>query len=215
MSTRLQVEPIKRAEHYGLEDALENWETKPKISTHEALCAISMMGGQGFFFFNCKGSCDKNSCKCKKNGRQSNSKCHPSNKVCVNQTAQVKCTNKLLIISCPIPELDIPLQNGIPSKQYANSVIGRQILEWDDLEAVQFQNWTSQTGYLYDYVIVMYTAERNSRLGCPKPESSGWIETPSQSGISRLGWVLHQSKFQYWTNSVAGHNIYAHYYILI
>jgi hypothetical protein len=87
MSTRLQVEPIKRAEHYGLEDALENWETKPKISTHEALCAISMMGGQGFFFFNCKGSCDKNSCKCKKNGRQSNSKCHPSNKVCVNQTA--------------------------------------------------------------------------------------------------------------------------------
>ncbi len=93
MSTRFWAEHIKRAEHYGLENSLPDWETKPKISISEALCAMSLMGGQGFFFCNCKGSCDKNNCKCKKNGRECNSKCHPSNWVCVNQTAQVKCTN--------------------------------------------------------------------------------------------------------------------------
>ena len=87
MPTRFRVELIKRAEHYGLEDALQDWERKPKISIREALRAISMLGGQGFFFCSCKGTCDKNSCKCKKNGRQCNSKCHPSNRVCVNQTA--------------------------------------------------------------------------------------------------------------------------------
>jgi hypothetical protein len=82
-----RVEPIKRAEHYGLEDALQGWERKPKISIRQALHAISMMGGQGFFFCNCKRTSDKKSCKCKRNGRQCNSKCHPSNRVCVNQTA--------------------------------------------------------------------------------------------------------------------------------
>lgn len=86
MATRFRVEAIKRAEHYGLEHALKDWETKPRISLREALRAISVMGGQGFFFCNCKGNCDKNSCKCKKNGRQCNSKCHPSNTVCANQT---------------------------------------------------------------------------------------------------------------------------------
>jgi hypothetical protein len=39
MLQRFQVEPIKKAEHYGLEDALQNWETKSKISICEALCA--------------------------------------------------------------------------------------------------------------------------------------------------------------------------------
>jgi hypothetical protein len=48
MSTRFKVEPIKKAEHYGLENVLQDWEKKPKISIHEALHAISMMGGQGF-----------------------------------------------------------------------------------------------------------------------------------------------------------------------
>jgi hypothetical protein len=33
---------------------LQDWETKPKISIHEALHVISIMGGQAFFFCNCK-----------------------------------------------------------------------------------------------------------------------------------------------------------------
>jgi hypothetical protein len=73
MLKRFRVEHIKRAEHYGLEDALQDWERKPKISIHEALRALSMLGGQGFYFCSCKGTCDKNSCKCRKNGRQCNS----------------------------------------------------------------------------------------------------------------------------------------------
>jgi hypothetical protein len=85
MLQRFQVEPITKAEHYGLEDALQNWETISKISTHEALCAISMMGGQSFFFCNCKESCDEISCRAK-NGREGNSKCHPPKRACVNQT---------------------------------------------------------------------------------------------------------------------------------
>jgi hypothetical protein len=105
--TRFWVEPINRAEHYGLSDELQDWEAKPKISIREALHVISIMGGQAFFFCNCKESCDKNSCKCKKNGRACNSKCHPSN--------MVKCSNWLLMFSCPTPELGIPFQNGIPS----------------------------------------------------------------------------------------------------
>ena len=50
-----QIEMIKKAEHYALQDALENWQTKKRISIREALAAISMMGGQGCFFCNCKG----------------------------------------------------------------------------------------------------------------------------------------------------------------
>ena len=60
MRTRFQVEPIKRAEHYGLSDALQDWDIKPNFLIREALQAISMVGGQGFFFCNCTGSCDAN-----------------------------------------------------------------------------------------------------------------------------------------------------------
>jgi hypothetical protein len=66
MRQRFQAEGIKKAKRYGLETALENRQTKDKISIPEALCAISMLGGQGFFFCNCKGNCNKNNCKCKK-----------------------------------------------------------------------------------------------------------------------------------------------------
>jgi hypothetical protein len=86
MRQRFQVEEIKKAEHYGLETALQNWQTRDKISIREALRAISMLGGQGVFFCNCKGKCIKFNCKCRKNGRQCNSKCHPNNKDCVNQS---------------------------------------------------------------------------------------------------------------------------------
>ncbi len=109
------MEHIKKAEHYDLVDALQNWETKPNISIHQALTAISMMGGQGSFFCNCKGSCDKNTCK--KNGKHCNSNCHPSTgnvsmKVRLS-VIKLKLCKIFLIISCAIPELDNPFQNGI------------------------------------------------------------------------------------------------------
>ncbi len=63
---RLQIEKIKKTEHYDLKEACENWKVMRKISIHEALTFISKMGGQGFFFCNCKGKCEKNTCKCKK-----------------------------------------------------------------------------------------------------------------------------------------------------
>ena len=65
-------------------ECIENWQTAKQISIHEALRAISMLGGQGFFFWNCKGNCKKNGCKCRKNGRQCNSKCHPCSTACEN-----------------------------------------------------------------------------------------------------------------------------------
>jgi hypothetical protein len=84
MAQRFLVEPIKKPEHYDLQNALENWQGAKKISIREALRAISMLGGQGFFFCNCKGNCKKNGCKCRKNGRQCNSKCHPCSTACEN-----------------------------------------------------------------------------------------------------------------------------------
>jgi hypothetical protein len=81
---RFQIEMIKKAEHYDLQDALESWQTKKRISIREALAAISMMGGQGCFFCNCKGKCDTNICNCRKNKKQCNSKCHPRNTCCLN-----------------------------------------------------------------------------------------------------------------------------------
>jgi hypothetical protein len=79
-----QVESVKQAEHYNLQNAFANWTTLRKISIREALAAISKMGGQGFFFCNCKGKYDKRNCKCRKNGRECNSKCHPRSTSCCN-----------------------------------------------------------------------------------------------------------------------------------
>ncbi len=45
MTQRFQVEELKKAEHYDLQDALENWQGAKKISIREALRAISMLGG--------------------------------------------------------------------------------------------------------------------------------------------------------------------------
>jgi hypothetical protein len=83
---RFQVEALKRAEHYDLTEAVANWKHFRLISIREALTFISKMGGQGFFFCNCKGKCDKNTCKCRKNHRPCNSKCHPTSTSCVNQS---------------------------------------------------------------------------------------------------------------------------------
>jgi len=83
---RFQVEALKQAEHYDLTEAVANWKHFRHISIREALTCISKMGGQGFFFCNCKGKCDKNNCKCRKNHRPCNSKCHPTSTCCVNQS---------------------------------------------------------------------------------------------------------------------------------
>jgi hypothetical protein len=63
---RFQVEPIKKAEHSVLEEAYSNWNFMQQMSIRESLTYISKIGGQGNFFCNCKGKCDKNTCKCKK-----------------------------------------------------------------------------------------------------------------------------------------------------
>ncbi len=63
---RCQVENIKRVKHYDLQEAFDNWKFMRKISIREALTFISKMGGQGFFFCNCKGNCDKNTCNARK-----------------------------------------------------------------------------------------------------------------------------------------------------
>jgi hypothetical protein len=81
---RFQVETLKKPEHYDLDEPFSNWQFMRKISIREALTFISKMGGQGFFFCNCKGKCDKNNCKYRKNGRDCNSKCHPQNTNCLN-----------------------------------------------------------------------------------------------------------------------------------
>ncbi len=50
-----QEELIKKPEHYDLQNALENWQGAKKISICEALRAILVMGGQGFFYATAKG----------------------------------------------------------------------------------------------------------------------------------------------------------------
>jgi len=81
---RFQGERLKKPEHYNLDEPFSNWQFMRKISIREALTFISKMGGQGFFFCNCKGKCNKNNCKCRKKFRQCNSKCHPQNTNCLN-----------------------------------------------------------------------------------------------------------------------------------
>jgi len=51
----------------------------------EAVAFISPTGGQGFTKCGCKGSCDTNTCKCKKLNLLCNSRCHAGNASCRNQ----------------------------------------------------------------------------------------------------------------------------------
>ncbi|XP_071149089.1 SCAN domain-containing protein 3-like [Mytilus edulis] len=48
------------------------------LSVREAATHQSLSGGQGFFKCYCKTKCLSNRCKCKKNGRKCNSRCHSS-----------------------------------------------------------------------------------------------------------------------------------------
>ena len=78
---RFQIEKIKKAEHYDLNEAFEKLKFMRKNSIREALTFTSKMGGQGFFFCNCKVKCDKNTCKCKE---KINNKCYPRSNSCKN-----------------------------------------------------------------------------------------------------------------------------------
>jgi len=70
----------------GLSDTLANWKTMKVITEREAARNESMVGGQGKgdVTCNCKGTCNTNSCSCKKAGRICSSACHRNNFKCVN-----------------------------------------------------------------------------------------------------------------------------------
>jgi len=80
----LLVEPRTQPAIYGLQDVLANWKDMKNISLRAALAEISPTGGQGFTKCGCKGSCDSNSCKCKKTNVMCNSRCHYGNTACRN-----------------------------------------------------------------------------------------------------------------------------------
>ena len=44
----------------------------------------SAVGGQGFVFCTCKGTCETQKCSCFKAGRKCNSRCHKNNTKCKN-----------------------------------------------------------------------------------------------------------------------------------
>ena len=48
------------------------------ISVRGAASNQSLSGGQGFLKCSCKSKCSSNRCKCKKNGKLCNSRCHNS-----------------------------------------------------------------------------------------------------------------------------------------
>jgi hypothetical protein len=48
------------------------------ISVRETASNQSLSGGQGFLKCSCKSKCSSNRCKCKKNGKLCNSRCHNS-----------------------------------------------------------------------------------------------------------------------------------------
>ena len=48
------------------------------ISVREAASNQSLSGGRGFLKCYCKSKCSSNRCKCKKNGKLCNSRCHNS-----------------------------------------------------------------------------------------------------------------------------------------
>ena len=68
-------------------NVVQNWKTM-NVMTQTQLCnAHSLSGGQGLTMrCRCKGKCDKNNCKCFKNGWACSNHCHPHNTSC--------CSNK-------------------------------------------------------------------------------------------------------------------------
>lgn len=58
-----------------------------KISLKKVAAAVSSVGGQGFIFCACKGTCNTTKCKCKKAGLACGSRCHQGhdNKNCKNK----------------------------------------------------------------------------------------------------------------------------------
>jgi hypothetical protein len=70
----------------GLDDAMNDWKSMKVISERAASRNESLVGGQGkgTVTCQCKGTCNNNSCSCKKAGRICTSACHRNNFKCVN-----------------------------------------------------------------------------------------------------------------------------------
>jgi hypothetical protein len=69
---------------FGLEGLVANWQDLPKISVREGVKKISLTDGQGYLKCQCTSVCQTQKCKCFKEGRKCNSRCHPKNSQCFN-----------------------------------------------------------------------------------------------------------------------------------
>uniref|UniRef100_A0AC35EZY3 Integrase catalytic domain-containing protein n=1 Tax=Panagrolaimus sp. PS1159 TaxID=55785 RepID=A0AC35EZY3_9BILA len=74
---RSQIEPLK--EPFMTSDDVPDAEIS---SVRTAAAAASVVGGQGHFHCDCKTACKTNRCKCKKESRLCNSRCHNSLSCC-------------------------------------------------------------------------------------------------------------------------------------
>jgi hypothetical protein len=61
-----------------LRNKLEQINCETTISVREAASNQFFSGGQGFLKCSCQSNCSSNRCKCKKNGKLCNSRCHNS-----------------------------------------------------------------------------------------------------------------------------------------
>ena len=68
----------------GLTNALESWHGMPVVGIRAAMKTISAVGGQGLLHCTCKSSCNSRTCKCFKNNRKCNSRCHKRSTQCTN-----------------------------------------------------------------------------------------------------------------------------------
>ena len=84
---RSYINPVKSitAEMAGLQKALDGWQGMPQQGLRAAMAVQSITGGQGFVRCKCKGTCLSGKCKCRKAGRQCNSRCHRDNSKCCNK----------------------------------------------------------------------------------------------------------------------------------
>ena len=83
----LMHEPNLDVTLIGIEEEFGNWKSLKIIDLRSALRILSPIGGQhGSIVCGCQGNCDTRSCKCKKNGRVCQSRCHSGlrNKNCKN-----------------------------------------------------------------------------------------------------------------------------------
>ena len=68
----------------NLDEPYKNWRGLPKIDERTAARFTSVVGGQGHVHCNCRGQCVTSRCKCRKNDRFCNSRCHRGSRCCQN-----------------------------------------------------------------------------------------------------------------------------------